>query len=247
MPNGDLLTTMYSWFTEDKAPCAYMPSMMKSRGMLLRSRDRGRTWKYQSTIATDDGVGTEGFTEPVLLRLSQGPHAGRLLCMMRTGRDLYESYSDDEGETWSVHRPVRFPGIEIRQTRDWEEYFQAWREPDAHRYTSLIGAFVDPDLIEMQNGLLVCAFGLRISEKLCWENPAYPLNGNFLAFSKDHGTTWSHIVRITGGIMTTHYMAVRESRPNELCVLFDLGAWNKPGRDACAVSVAVDYQSGGHR
>jgi hypothetical protein len=240
-PNGDLLTTMYAWFDEDKAPSAYMPTMMKTRALLLRSTDRGNTWKYQSTIAADSGVGTEGFTEPVLMRISSGELNGRLVCIMRTGRDLYEAHSDDDGSTWSIYTPVDFPGIDIRKTRDWEEMFAEIDDPAPHHYPSLVGGFVDPDVIEMKNGLVVCAFGLRIPEKLCWANPAFPLNGNFLAFSKDQGSTWTHIVQITSGIMTTHYMAVREHNPNELCVLYDLGAWGKPGRRTCAISIEVDY------
>ena len=99
LPNGDLLTTMYTWFDRDRAPSAYTPSMMKTRALLIRSKDGGESWKLQSTIAADDGVGSEGFTEPVLVRLSTGALEGRLICIMRTGRDLYEAHSDDDGET----------------------------------------------------------------------------------------------------------------------------------------------------
>ena len=64
------------------------------------------------------------------VRLSQGKHKGRLICLMRTGRKnpLYQVHSDDEGKTWTGLRAL-----------------------------SLMG--VDPDLIEMSNGVLVCSFG----------------------------------------------------------------------------------------
>jgi hypothetical protein len=68
---------------------------------------------------------------------------------------------------------------------------------------------VDPDLIELRSGLLVAAFGVRVPQKLCWQHPEHPWNGNYLAFSYDHGATWKNVVRMTSGVLTTHYMAIR--------------------------------------
>ena len=79
MPDHDLVTTMYTWFGDDHAPCPYMPKMMKTRTVVVRSRDHGQTWAYLATVAVDGAVGTEGFGEPVLVRVSQGEHSGRLL------------------------------------------------------------------------------------------------------------------------------------------------------------------------
>ena len=70
MPNGDLLTTMYTWFAGDTAPSGYLSSMMKTRVVLICSRDHGANWAYLSTVAVDSGVGTEGFGEPVLVRVA---------------------------------------------------------------------------------------------------------------------------------------------------------------------------------
>src|SRR5947208_2454490 len=83
---GDVLTTRYGWLEGDAEPSGYTPTMRKTRVMLLRSRDRGRHWDFVSTVAADSKVGTEGFGEAVLARVSRGPRAGRLICMMRTGR-----------------------------------------------------------------------------------------------------------------------------------------------------------------
>ena len=124
LPDGTLLTTMYTWFEKDTAPSSYMPSMLKTRTIIISSKDKGQTWTYLSTAAVDTGVGTEGFGEPVLVRISQGKHEGRLICMMRTGRDLYETYSDDDGLTWSIHKPVKFDGINIYDTKKWEHLFK---------------------------------------------------------------------------------------------------------------------------
>jgi hypothetical protein len=90
------------------------------------------------------------------------------------------------------------------------------------------GAVVDPDLIELRGGLLVAAFGIRIPQKQCWNHPEHPWNGNYMAFSSDHGETWSTVVRITSGVLTTHYMAITEMpTDNQLYVSYDLGGWSK--------------------
>ena len=46
---------------------------------------------------------------------------------MRTGRDLYEAHSDDDGQTWSRPVPVHFPGIDIYDTAKWERLL--WTPP----------------------------------------------------------------------------------------------------------------------
>src|SRR5262249_6159922 len=92
----------------------------------------------------------------------------------------------------------------------------------------LRGAVVDPDLIELRSGLLVAAFGVRVPQKLCWQHPEFPWNGNYLAFSRDHGRTWSTVVRSTSGVLTTHYMAIKETPQNgTLYMAYDLGGWSK--------------------
>ena len=103
LPNGDLLVSFYGFMKGDHTPSTYMPSMMKSRVMVARSTDRGKHWKLISTVAVGPEIGTEGFGEPVITRISRGQHPGRLLCFMRTGRELREAFSDDEGATWSPH------------------------------------------------------------------------------------------------------------------------------------------------
>src|SRR4051794_5294446 len=41
LPNGDLLATFYGFLKGDQTPSTYMPMMMKSRTVLVRSKDRG--------------------------------------------------------------------------------------------------------------------------------------------------------------------------------------------------------------
>ncbi len=233
LPNGDLLTTFYGWIKGDKTPATYMPSMMKSRVMLARSTNRGQHWKLISTVAVDPKAGTEGFGEPVLARVSQGPNPGRLICLMRTGRELCEAISDDEGATWSAARPRVFANLDIYRTELWADMFRDFKDfhgrlLDEKNSDELRGAVVDPDLIELRSGLLVAAFGVRVPQKQCWKHPEHPWNGNYLAFSHDHGKTWSNVVRMTSGVLTTHYMAIEETpADNHLFVTYDLGGWTK--------------------
>jgi hypothetical protein len=233
LPSGDLLVTFYGWMQGDHTPSTYQPKMMKTRAMLARSRDRGQHWTLVSTIAADPNVGTEGFDEPVLCRVSKGPNAGRLICLMRTGRELYKAISDDEGATWTPAAPIVFAGIDIYRTELWVDMLRKFKDfhgklLDENNPDELRGAVVDPDLIELRSGLLVAAFGVRIPQKLCWQHPEHPWNGNYLAFSSDHGKTWPTVVRVTSGILTTHYMAIEETpKDNVLFVAYDLGGWSK--------------------
>jgi hypothetical protein len=229
LPNGELLATMYAWFNGDTAPASYIPSMKKTRVVLLRSRDRGASWAYLSTVAVDGGVGTEGFGEPVLVRVSRGVHAGRLICQMRTGRDLYEAMSGDDGVTWSVPAAVSFPGINIRDVGKWKGLFADPTAPNAVPTDDMIGDFVDPDLIEMRDGTLVSAIGVRIPARKCFQNWHAPQNGDYLAFSCDGGDTWSHVVQFRSGAPTTHYMGIREIAPGALFVVYDDSIWKMEG------------------
>jgi hypothetical protein len=235
LPNGDLMTTVYGFQKGDKSPADYMPSMMKSRAMLFRSSNQGRHWDYVSTIAADGTVGTEGFGEPTLVRISKGKHAGRLISMMRTGYALYEAKSDDEGKTWTKAEPRVFANLDVYKTGEWADLFKGVKRNGkliSENPKELYGSVVDPDLCEMKNGVLVASFGVRITARASWNIFTHPWNGNYLAFSLDQGDTWSQVVRITSGIPTTHYMAIEQMpNKNELFVIYDWGYWGyKPGR-----------------
>jgi len=238
LPNGDLLTTCYGWLKGDSTPSTYEPRMIKTRVMLLRSADRGRNWRLVSTVAVNPAVGTEGFGEPVLARLSRGPLAGRLICQMRTGRELHEATSDEGGATWSSARVRTFAGLDINRTDLWVDNFRnlkgrSGRFLDESNLDELPGAVVDPDLLELRSGLLVATFGVRIPQKACWQEARHPWNGNYLAISRDGGVTWPNVARLTTGVQTTHYTALEETPTvNRLFVAYDLGAWGKGlGRD----------------
>jgi hypothetical protein len=250
LPGGDLLVSFYGWLKGDDTPSTYNARMRKTRVMLARSSDRGQHWKLVSTIASDGKVGTEGFGEPVITRVGSGENAGRLICLMRTGRELREALSDDQGATWTPPRPRVFAGLDVYRTDLWVDQLRNFKDfhgklLDENNPDELRGAVVDPDLIELRSGMLVAAFGVRVPQKLCWQHPEHPWNGNYLAFSNDHGKTWSNVVRMTSGVLTTHYMAVEETpTDNKLFVTYDLGGWSKGmRRDVVGRTVSVTMHS----
>jgi len=235
LPNGDLMTTIYGWQKGDKSPSDYEVRMIKTRVMVFRSSNKGRHWKYVSCITTMPQAQTEGFGEPVLNRVSKGKHAGRLICFMRTGRELFKAFSDNEGKTWSKPEPIQFADRDVYATEKWRDMFLDVKRkgiPVVENAIEIIGAVVDPDLCVLRSGLLVAAFGIRIPAKACWQKPDHPWNGNYIAVSSDGGDTWSNVQQLTSGIPTTHYMAVEETKEdNKIFVVYDWGWWRyKEGR-----------------
>jgi hypothetical protein len=200
MPDGSLMASIYGRFQEDRTPSEYKPSMHRMRSFVVTSQDKGMTWSYLSTIASRP-VEQEGFGEPSMLRLSQGPHAGRLICIMRTGRlnPLYQAESDDNGHNWSPAHPLRWMFSS----------YGHWRE--------IVGT--DPDVIEMRDGTLALSFGHK---------PDDEDDGNFVAFSPDGGQTWTQVTRLSME-MTCAYTSVAEFAPGLLYVTYSAaGASSDP-------------------
>jgi hypothetical protein len=203
-----------------------------------------------SVIAADGSVGTEGFGEAVLTRISAGAPAGRLICQMRTGRELCEAISEDEGRTWSAALPRVYAGLDVYRTEKWVGLFRGVKDKHGNLIENnpveLIGAVVDPDLLELRSGVLVATFGIRVPPRACWPRAGYPWNGSYLAVSLDQGMTWSHVVRMTSGVLTTHYTAIQETRQdNRIFFVNDLGDW-RSGRGRSThgrfVQIKVDPQ-----
>ena len=67
--------------------------------VMVRSTDKGKTWKFLSTIAGDAEGKQGGFMEPGIVRTK----TGRIVAGLRNhGPDqaIYTTYSDDDGKTW---------------------------------------------------------------------------------------------------------------------------------------------------
>lgn len=202
LPSGELLATIYCWFHEDNLPSSYEAKMNRYRCVLLRSSDRGETWGYGATIASDVTVGEEGFDEPVMVRLTQGAHAGRLVCLMRTGNrtsPLYQSRSDDDGHTWSTPRALPLRGV-------------------------------DPDLIEMADGTLACSYGYRpLTTPIPPDHGnyvAFSTDGGETWGNATHLPIEPH----AGADRSTCYTGLCEVAPGRLLVAFDIGWWGGPIR-----------------
>ena len=96
LPDGQLMIPLYASY----------PGEM-DHVLVMRSQDGGRSWGEPTTVIRDL-LGQMDFNEPSLLYLP----SGKLICMMRAHRAreqeygyfLYQSDSDDLGQTWS---PVR--------------------------------------------------------------------------------------------------------------------------------------------
>ena len=102
----ELLTTMYGKLEADR----YF------RTFVARSNPEGKSWSYVATIAGDPEAvvlqgekGTEGFTEPRMIRLRDG----RLFVVMRRGSDnlMYRCWSSDHGRTWTQPASIGFRGV----------------------------------------------------------------------------------------------------------------------------------------
>ena len=169
--------------------------------LLVRSTDRGKSWKYYSTIAfniTEKLLG-EGFCEPVLLSLP----GNRLHCFIRSSGNyqaslgstnnndpnvkmpfsfqktspLFMSSSNDGGKTWSNALPVNDFGV--------------W-----------------PDALLLQNGIIVLSYGRP---------------GNWLMFSKDDGASWGPRLQFYNDIYPPdcgNYLSITEVEPNILLVVY---------------------------
>jgi hypothetical protein len=99
-----------------------------------RSFDGGKTWDAQRVVAPklvpfDIGIPAESFRRALVypslgVDTSTGPHRGRLYCSwmdLTAGgvTDIFISYSDDKGATWSAPQPVTDQGLFADRFNHW--------------------------------------------------------------------------------------------------------------------------------
>ena len=115
LPDSSLLMSMYGNFTSDTASMRGYPKRMKKYHVwVMRSTDRGMSWKYLSSVAYDPKIGYVGFCEPDLIMLPNR----EILCFMRTEGEsvlqtspIYQCRSRDNGKTWSEPREAADTGV----------------------------------------------------------------------------------------------------------------------------------------
>jgi hypothetical protein len=234
LPDGALLATAYGWFEGDDTPSAYMKTMNKFRSILLRSTDRGRSWSLLSTIAVDPTVGEEGFCEPVMVLLGQGERASRMIAHLRIGSN----------------KTLTDPQYNLIHQTESADGGQTWSKPHPLEFQG-----VDPDLIEMSNGILVAGFGWRTPESVKKSTDPRlpggedhrtgrqigPKHGNYVAFSLDQGRNWTQVTQVTHEL-TTSYVTVREVQPGRLLLVYDKNWWDHKDRAVAGRFIEVEKQ-----
>lgn len=141
LPDGTLLTAAYGRYVGDPA----------WRSWIIQSTDNGRSWTERGTINTP--TAGHGTSEVSFTRTRDG----RLIAILRGAPEkdgLLQSYSTDDGRTWST--PVKLAAP-----------------------TSTVDGAVEPSIVLQPNGMLVLAFGRPDNNLLIsasgngddWSNP----------------------------------------------------------------------------
>lgn len=170
------------------------PVHRKASVLLLTSADGGHTFDLASVVAGpgDAPWGWEGADEPAVARLPDG----ELLCLMRTGSPT----GSRGGKAWKAFAADLLEARSRDGGRTWSRR-RLWGKPG-----------VMPKLIQMSNGVLVCAFGRP---------------GNNLMFSLDGGRSWVREMQVTHpDLRTSGYVDALEVAPGRLLVVYD--AWDSP-------------------
>ncbi|MEJ7829136.1 MAG: sialidase family protein [Segetibacter sp.] len=87
--------------------------------VMIRSIDKGKTWKYLATMANDPGGKLGGFLEPGIVRTK----TGRIVTGLRNHgpeQAIWVTYSDDDGKTWAPVLKTQMIGhpVDLIQLKD---------------------------------------------------------------------------------------------------------------------------------
>ena len=122
LKDGRLLATMYGYMDGDRiredSPVGFEldSPWIKTRVIVIESNDRGKSWRYLSTLSCHPELGFEGQNETDIVALRNG----LLFAAMRSGihgyRDLHgrenldqpllRAWSADQGRTWSTPQRI---------------------------------------------------------------------------------------------------------------------------------------------
>lgn len=154
----------------------------------MLSTNRGLSFEDYRIIADKSHVPAgviSGPSESALIRAENGD----LICIMRTGMT----------RQWGANPLTDMESMLIARSKD---------DGDTWDVKQLGLPGVNPQLIRLQNGVLVLAYGRP---------------GNNLAFSVDDGYTWGHELALTpADIKTSGYVAITEVEPNRILAVYDI-------------------------
>ena len=195
LKDGSLLMSMYGRHENGtKIERKYL-------SLAIRSTDRGKTWRYLSTIAIDrsETARGEGFDETSLLVLPDGD----VLSFLRSGASYQASMGSFNNNDPSVDMPFGY----AKQT---PVYLTRSVDGGAHwGAADPINSFgVWPDALLMENGLLVASYGRP---------------GNWIMFSQDEGNSWGPIIPFHHDLYPpdcSNYFSMAEVAPNVLLVVY---------------------------
>ena len=216
LENGTLLAASYGNFKGDTIPMVGFPASknqkwFKYRTYLLSSSDRGKNWKYLSTIAYDGKTGQESFCEPALVNLGEG----ELLAVMRTGRfaPMFQTRSLDGGQSWqkpeSTHHLGLAPQMILLENGALVCSF-GWRRMKrsyGHGLNDESGPY-PAAARDYQN---------RYRDDVGIDNPSNAA-GDYVMVSLDKGETWSKPWKIADPL-TSGYTLLAPSGPDHFLVI----------------------------
>lgn len=173
----------------------------KYRSLALRSTDRGKTWRYLSTIAFDmtENVRGEGFDETSLLILPDG----KILSFIRSGASYQASMGSFNNNDPSVEMPFGYAKQTPIYVSASIDGGKTWSSADP---ISPYGVW--PNAILMESGLLVVSYGRP---------------GNWMMFSKDEGKSWGPVIPFYHDLYSpdcSNYFSMAEVAPNILLVVY---------------------------
>ena len=171
------------------------------RVLALRSEDRGKSWRYLSTIAFDlkEDVRGEGFDEASLLVLDDG----KILSFMRSGASYQPALGSFNNNDWNTKMPFSF-GIQtpiyMSISTDGGEN---WSNADP-----ITTHGVWPDAIQLENGIIAVSYGRP---------------GNWLMFNDNESESWGPIIPFYNDLYPPdcgNYISMSEVTPNVLLVVY---------------------------
>lgn len=171
------------------------------RVLALRSEDRGKSWRYLSTIAFDlkEDVRGEGFDEASLLVLDDG----KILSFMRSGASYQAAIGSFNNNDWNTKMPFSFglqTPIYMSMSTDGGKN---WGNADP-----ITTHGVWPDAIQLNNGIIAVSYGRP---------------GNWLMFNDNESESWGPVIPFYNDLYPPdcgNYISMAEVAPNVLLVVY---------------------------